>query len=72
MSFSPLPTTQIDDEDIVMRKTKVRQLSGRWTMDDEEESEEEEEVNEELVDYKKQLFEMEVEESGEKQLIELE
>ena len=81
MAFSPLPPTQIeeDDEPITdVRRTKVRQLidddedaeeNGAVENDDieEEEVEEEEEEgddNEELVDYKKQLFEMEAEESG--------
>ncbi|CAF4013097.1 unnamed protein product, partial [Adineta steineri] len=90
MAFSPLPPTQIeeeDEEDIGVRRPKVRQLIDDDDEDDSnkqlnsgsnnvEESEDEEEVedneeqeeetgdNEELVDYKKQLFEMEAEESG--------
>lgn len=67
MAFSPLPPTQFDndeEEDLEPRtKTKVRQLID--DDDDQDEEEEEEEDNEELVDYKKQLFEMEAEESGE-------
>ena len=85
MAFSPLPTTQLDDdEDIVDGKksrSKVRQLIDDDDDDDisdgqrpepigsgstlqESEEEEEQGDNEELVDYKKQLFEMEAEESG--------
>ncbi|CAF4397686.1 unnamed protein product [Rotaria sp. Silwood2] len=95
IAFSPLPITQIEEEepDIEVRRTKVRQLiddddddedengsnkplsSGSNNVEEsEEENEEEEEQqqqpeedledNEELVDYKKQLFEMEAEESG--------
>ena len=74
MAFSPLPPTQFDndeEEDLEPRtKSKVRQLSDDDDDDDEneaeevEEEEEEELDNEELVDYKKQLFEMEAEESG--------
>ncbi|CAF4189698.1 unnamed protein product, partial [Rotaria sordida] len=85
IAFSPLPITQIEEEeepDIEVRRTKVRQLiddededendsnkqlsSGSHNVEENEEEEEEEEMedNEELVDYKKQLFEMEAEESG--------
>ncbi|CAF1055497.1 unnamed protein product [Rotaria sp. Silwood1] len=89
MAFSPLPITQIEEEeepDMEIRRTKVRQLidddddengsnkqlnNGSNNVeesdeDDEEEAQEDEDLedNEELVDYKKQLFEMEAEESG--------
>lgn len=76
MAFSPLPPTQIEEEDeepiTDVRRTKVRQVIDDDDEDAdieevEEEAEEEEEGdddNEELVDYKKQLFEMEAEESG--------
>lgn len=75
MAFSPLPPTQIEEEDepiTDVRRTKVRQLIDDDDEDEENGSIEEEEGegeegdddNEELVDYKKQLFEMEAEESG--------
>ncbi len=84
MAFSPLPPTQIEEDEeanIEVRRPKVRQLiddddeenssnkelSGGSNNVEESEDEEEEvegEDNEELVDYKKQLFEMEAEESG--------
>lgn len=73
MAFSPLPPTQIEEEDeepiTDVRRTKVRQLIDDDDEDAdieevEEEAEEGDDDNEELVDYKKQLFEMEAEESG--------
>lgn len=85
MAFSPLPPTQIEEEEepsIEVRRRKVRQLidddeeeggsnkplsNGSNNVEEsegEEEEEDEVEDNEELVDYKKQLFEMEAEESG--------
>lgn len=91
LPFSPLPVTQLEDDepDIEVRRPKVRHLiddddnesgSNKQTSsgsdnveenEDEDEDEQEEEDmlenqedNEELIDYKKQLFEMEAEESG--------
>lgn len=80
MAFSPLPPTQIEEEDepiTDVRRTKVRKLIDDDDDDDDsnenadengsvenDEVEDEEVDNEELVDYKKQLFEMEAEESG--------
>lgn len=78
--FSPLPPTQIEDDDIEVSRPKVRQLvddddeeekdsneqvnSGSNENEEEEEEEQDDDENEELIDYKKQLFEMEAEESG--------
>lgn len=84
MPFSPLPPTQVEEdeeEDMEIQRPKVRQLidddddeehnsnkqlsgGSNDVEEEEEEEDDEDEDNEELVDYKKQLFEMEAEESG--------
>ncbi|CAF4812919.1 unnamed protein product, partial [Rotaria magnacalcarata] len=56
----------IDDEDEDQTVSNKQSSSGSNNVEEDEEEEEEDglEDNEELVDFKKQLFEMEAEESG--------